>query len=179
MRQPSRPDTLFLASIEGPIGTMLLIHDSEERLNALDFHDYEARMRQLLMLQYGTQVALRRSSAPTAIAHAMAQYFAGDLAAIDQIPVASAGTTFQQEVWSALRAIPAGTTLSYGTLAQRLGRPKAFRAVGRANGANPISIVVPCHRLIGSDGSPTGYGGGIERKRWLLTHEGASFMPGR
>jgi methylated-DNA-[protein]-cysteine S-methyltransferase len=81
---------------------------------------------------------------------------------------------FQREVWKQLRAITAGTTTSYGRLAALLGRSKAMRAVGMANGANPIGIVVPCHRVIGMDGSLTGYGGGIERKRWLLAHEGVS-----
>jgi methylated-DNA-[protein]-cysteine S-methyltransferase len=87
----------------------------------------------------------------------------------------TAGTSFQREVWAALRKIRPGTTLSYGALAQQLGRPTSVRAVGLANGANPVAIVVPCHRVIGADASLTGYGGGIERKKWLLTHEGATF----
>src|SRR5262249_23027417 len=89
--------------------------------------------------------------------------------------VATRGTIFQREVWAALRRIPVGATLSYGALARELGRPRAIRAVGLANGANPIGIVVPCHRVIGSNASLTGYGGGIERKRWLLEHEGVRF----
>jgi methylated-DNA-[protein]-cysteine S-methyltransferase len=93
------------------------------------------------------------------------------LDAIDGLAVAARGTDFQRSVWRALRRIPCGETTSYGALAQRIGRPTAVRAVGHANGANPVSIVVPCHRVIGSDGSLTGYGGGIERKRWLLAHE--------
>ncbi|HEX7389242.1 MAG TPA: methylated-DNA--[protein]-cysteine S-methyltransferase, partial [Acidiphilium sp.] len=101
-------------------------------------------------------------------------YFAGDLAAVDTITVRAAGTGFQHRVWTALRTIPPGTTTSYGELAARLGVPKASRAVGLANGANPISIVVPCHRVIGADGRLTGYGGGIERKAWLLDHEAHS-----
>ena len=95
--------------------------------------------------------------------------------AIDEIPVQTGGTPFQSNVWRALRAIPAGTTLSYGRMAHRLKCPLAVRAVGFANGSNPISLVIPCHRLIGSDGSLTGYGGGLERKRWLLEHEGVRF----
>ena len=91
------------------------------------------------------------------------------------MPVETTGTLFQREVWAALRIIPPGTTLSYGAMAQKLGRPKAVRAVGLANGANPIAIVVPCHRLIGADASLTGYGGGVDRKWWLLVHEGAAF----
>jgi methylated-DNA-[protein]-cysteine S-methyltransferase len=87
------------------------------------------------------------------------------------LPVQTAGTLFQREVWRALREIPCGSTVSYGKLAQQIGRPAAIRAVGLANGSNPIGVVVPCHRVIGADGSLTGYGGGIERKRWLLAHE--------
>jgi O-6-methylguanine DNA methyltransferase len=97
-------------------------------------------------------------------------YFAGDLTAFD-LPLAPVGTPFQQRVWSALVEIPFGETVSYGSLATRLGRPGAARAVGLANGSNPISIIIPCHRVIGSDGRLTGYGGGIDRKAWLLDHE--------
>jgi methylated-DNA-[protein]-cysteine S-methyltransferase len=86
-----------------------------------------------------------------------------------------AGTSFQRSVWAALRTIRCGETTSYGRLAAMLGRPKAMRAVGMANGSNPVSIIVPCHRVIGADSSLTGYGGGVERKRWLLQHEGAVF----
>eukprot|EP01035_Chromulina_nebulosa_P066292 gene66292-90729_t len=103
---------------------------------------------------------------------ALSRYFAGDLAQLDGITCHIPGTPFQNKVWTALRTIPAGTTLSYGTLAAQLGVPTAMRAVGHANGANPLSVVVPCHRLIGANGSLTGYGGGLERKRWLLMHEG-------
>jgi methylated-DNA-[protein]-cysteine S-methyltransferase len=103
----------------------------------------------------------------------MKNYFAGELGAIDDLPVKTAGTPFQRAVWSALREIPLGATESYGKLAERIGRPTAVRAVGLANGSNPIGIVVPCHRVIGANGSLTGYGGGMERKRWLLEHEKA------
>ena len=98
----------------------------------------------------------------------MDRYFAGDVEAIDDIPVQTAGTPFQRSVWNELRNIPSGAAVSYGKLAEQIARPKAVRAVGLANGSNPIGIVVPCHRVIGSDGSLTGYGGGLERKRWLL-----------
>jgi len=104
----------------------------------------------------------------------MRAYFKGDLDVIDKLPVATTGTAFQQAVWRALRKIKRGQTISYAELARRIGKPKAVRAVGLANGQNPISIVVPCHRVIGSDGSLTGYGGGLERKHWLLKHEGVS-----
>jgi methylated-DNA-[protein]-cysteine S-methyltransferase len=172
------PQTFFIDRVTSPVGTMLLIHDPEERLRALDFHDFEARMRQLLKLHYGKDggdFVLKSRETPTAIRRALADYFVGDLTAIDAIPVATAGTSFQREVWAALREIRPGTTMSYGVLAQRLGRPNSARAVGLANGANPIAIVVPCHRVIGADASLTGYGGGADRKRWLLAHEGFVF----
>src|SRR5690606_33432318 len=104
-------------------------------------------------------------------------YLAGDLLAIDTVPVRMAGTPFQQRVWDALRRIPAGTTVSYGELASRIGAPTASRAVGMANGANPIPLVVPCHRVIGANGKLTGFGGGMERKRWLLAHEAVNAPP--
>ena len=100
------------------------------------------------------------------------RYFAGDRDALDTIRVELNGTEFQKRVWQALRRIPSGTTISYAELARRVGSVAAVRAVGAANGANPVAIIVPCHRVIGSDGSLTGYGGGLERKQWLLAHEG-------
>ena len=178
MPSPTLPRTFFIDRFESPIGTVLFIHDPEERVRALDFHDFEARMRRLLRLHYGrdgTDFVVASRTAPSAIRQALAGYFAGDLTAIDAIPVATAGTSLQREVWVALRKIRAGTTISYGALARELGRPKSVRAVGLANGANPVAIVVPCHRVIGTDASLTGYGGGIDRKIWLLTHEGAAF----
>jgi methylated-DNA-[protein]-cysteine S-methyltransferase len=110
---------------------------------------------------------------PGLYSNALEAYFAGDFEPIAKIKVRTAGTPFQQQVWSALCEIPAGTTLSYGQLAAKLGNPSASRAVGRANGLNPVAIVVPCHRVIGANGSLTGFGGGIERKKWLLDHEAA------
>ena len=97
-------------------------------------------------------------------------YFAGELLDFD-LPLAPCGTAFQQRVWSALREIPYGEVVSYGAIAKRVGAPAAVRAVGAANGRNPVAIVIPCHRVVGADGSLTGYGGGLERKRWLLQHE--------
>jgi methylated-DNA-[protein]-cysteine S-methyltransferase len=105
----------------------------------------------------------------------LAAYFAGDFAVIDAVPVMTAGTSFQRQVWAALRKIRPGTTLGYGALASNWDIRSQARAVGLANGANPIAIVVPCHRVIGADAGLTGYGGGIDRKKWLLTHEGAAF----
>jgi methylated-DNA-[protein]-cysteine S-methyltransferase len=107
------------------------------------------------------------------VTDALQAYFAGELARLNDITCATAGTPFQRMVWGALRTIPPGRTLSYGALAARLDRPSAARAVGLANGANPISVVIPCHRLVGANGALTGYGGGLGRKRWLLAHEGA------
>ncbi len=102
----------------------------------------------------------------------LATYFAGEAIAFT-VPLQLQGTAFQQRVWQALQAIPHGTTISYGELARRIGQPTAARAVGLANRGNPVSIIVPCHRVIGANGDLTGYAGGLERKRWLLTHEGA------
>ncbi len=104
---------------------------------------------------------------------ALEAYFAGEVSAIDALAVDPGGTEFQQEVWARLRHIPAGRTASYAEIARRIGRPQAVRAVGMANARNPVSIVIPCHRVIAADGSLHGYGGGLDRKRWLLAHEGA------
>jgi len=177
MATPVTPQTLYADRLESAIGTLLLIHDREGHMRALDFHDFESRMRRLLRFHYGAEgndFAIEDCAAPTAIRRAISDYFLGDLCAIDSIPVTTGGTSFQREVWAALRTIQAGTTLSYGALARQLGRPKSVRAVGLANAANPVAIVVPCHRVIGTDGSLTGYGGGISRKRWLLVHEGVA-----
>jgi methylated-DNA-[protein]-cysteine S-methyltransferase len=135
-------------------------------------------MRRLLRLHYGESgFRLEPARNPNGLTFAISSYFAGELTAIDILPVQTAGTPFQREVWRALREITCGTTVSYAKLAERIGRPNAVRAVGLANGSNPIGIVVPCHRVIGSNGSLTGYGGGIERKRWLLEHESGQSMP--
>ena len=102
------------------------------------------------------------------------RYFDGDLDVLDSVAVEFNGTPFQKQVWQALRRIQSGSTISYAELAHRIGNPSAIRAVGTANGANPVAVIVPCHRVIGSDGSLTGYGGGLERKQWLLSHEGVA-----
>jgi methylated-DNA-[protein]-cysteine S-methyltransferase len=107
---------------------------------------------------------------------ALAAYFGGKLIAPQMLAAAPLGTPFQRQVWTALRRIPAGRTISYAELASWIGRPTAVRAVASANGDNPLPIVVPCHRVIGADGSLTGYGGGLERKRWLLQHERALLL---
>lgn len=162
---------LKLDSRPSPVGTMLIVSDDQGRLRALDFEDYEARMHELLRLHYGAAVSLSHGAAPACILQALEAYFAGDAAPLSAIRTQTAGTPFQRAVWRALMDIPAGKTESYGEMARRLGKPGASRAVGLANGANPISIVVPCHRVIGASGKLTGYGGGLWRKQWLLEHE--------
>jgi methylated-DNA-[protein]-cysteine S-methyltransferase len=171
------PETFHLDRLPTPIGTALLVTDAGGVLRALDWEEYEPRMKQLLRLQCGV-VILRDGQAPEGIRAALTAYFQGDLDRLGAIEWRVAGTPFQRTVWNALAKIPAGTTMSYGALAARLGMPKSVRAVGHANGANPLSVVVPCHRLIGAAGSLVKYGGGLERKRWLLAHEGV-VLPGR
>jgi methylated-DNA-[protein]-cysteine S-methyltransferase len=165
------PESFNLDRLPTPIGTALLVTDADGLLRALDWEDYEPRMRQLLRLQYGV-VELKEAPAPRQLCTALTGYFKGNLDRLAEIEWRIAGTPFQQKVWNALPKIPAGTTLSYGALAARIEVPRAVRAVGHANGSNPISVVLPCHRLIGSSGSLVKYGGGLERKRWLLRHEG-------
>src|SRR5690348_13103618 len=162
---------LFVDRMPSPIGTLLLVW-RENALRALDFGDNKERFERILRIAYAG-ASLEPARAPAAIRNPIEAYFQGDLMAIDAVAVEANGTSFQQQVWTALRQIPAGTTMSYGELATRIGRQGASRAVGLANGSNPVGIVVPCHRVIGSNGALTGYGGGIERKRWLLEHEGS------
>lgn len=161
---------LQLDYIDSPIGTILIVVDGEQ-LCSLDFADYEQRMMTLLLRRYGP-IRLAQTIDLCGFSSRIRDYFAGDYRCLDAIPVSTDGTAFQQQVWSTLRTIPPGTTINYGEIAARLGKPGAYRAVGGANALNPIPIVLPCHRVIGADASLTGYGGGIERKRWLLQHEG-------
>ncbi len=159
-------------SVPSPIGALVIVADAEGRLCAAEFADHHGRLEKSLRLQFGAgRYELTQARDPAGLSTAISAYFAGDLGAIDDLPVAAGGTEFQRRVWEALRRIPGGATTSYPALAQKIGRPAAVRAVGTANGANPVSVVVPCHRVIGTGGSLTGYGGGIERKRWLLAHE--------
>jgi O-6-methylguanine DNA methyltransferase len=158
-----------------PICPLLLVMDDDGILRALEFADHESRMERLLREHYGS-FTLQKGEAPASITRALQAYFEGNLNALEEVRTATGGTPFQREVWNALREIPAGTTISYGELARRLGRTGASRAVGTANGANPVPIVVPCHRVIGADGTLTGYGGGLAHKKWLLDHE-ARFAP--
>lgn len=156
--------------IDSPIGDILIVVD-DERLCSLDYADYEPRMMTLLQRRYG-QINLVQTIDPHGFSSRIRAYLAGDYRCLDEIPVNTGGTNFQQEVWSALRTIPPGTTVAYGELAAKLGRPTAYRAVGGTNALNPIAIVLPCHRVVGANASLTGYAGGIERKQWLLRHEG-------
>ncbi|WP_461357542.1 methylated-DNA--[protein]-cysteine S-methyltransferase [Bradyrhizobium sp. USDA 4454] len=163
--------TFNLDRLTTPIGTALLVTDDDGVLRALDWDDYEGRMLELLRLHHGA-VTLRDGRAPAAMRRALGGYFNGDLDRLTDVAWRVVGTPFQRKVWHALPTIPPGTTMSYGALAAKLNTPNAMRAVGHANGSNPISVVVPCHRLIGANGSLVKYGGGLERKRWLLHHEG-------
>ena len=166
------PLRLLTDQLDTPIGEMILLADHAGNLRAVEWTDNEERLQKSLRLHYGRNgFKLEPANNPSGLTDVMKRYFEGELAAINALPVQTPGTPFQREVWRALRGIPHGTTISYGQLAAQIGRPNAVRAVGLANGANPIGVVVPCHRVIGSNGSLTGYGGGLERKRWLLNHE--------
>jgi len=167
------PETLTLDRVATPVGEVLLVTDGEGAVRALDFSDYEPRMMRLLG-RHSPGFGLTEGRAPEAVRRAVEAYFSGDLRALDGVAVKTGGTAFQTAVWAALRAIPAGETRSYGQLAAAIGSPKAVRAAGLANGQNPVAVIVPCHRVIGANGTLTGYAGGLERKRWLLAHEGVS-----
>ena len=161
---------LLIDTIQSEIGDIVVVCDGES-LCALDYGEYESRMTACLAARYG-EFHLAEADDPLGISSRIRAYLAGGLDALDDLAVDAGGTGFQRRVWSALRKIPMGTTVSYGGLAERLGKPTASRAVGLANSLNPVAIVVPCHRVIGADGRLTGYAGGLERKRWLLEHEG-------
>jgi methylated-DNA-[protein]-cysteine S-methyltransferase len=156
--------------IASPIGQLTLVARND-LLIAVDFESEDFAHRWLTR-RFGP-LRMEDHDDPAGAASALRAYFDGELAALDRVPVDPGGTEFQREIWSALRAIPIGTTISYSRLATRVGRPSAVRAVGAANGSNPIPVIIPCHRVIAADGTLCGYGGGIDRKRWLLAHEGA------
>jgi methylated-DNA-[protein]-cysteine S-methyltransferase len=161
---------LDLSNHESPLGDLIAAWNAD-RLCALAFTEHWPIVERALTrrgLGISTGTAARRP-----LQQRLDGYFAGVLDALDDLPIDPHGTDFQRAVWSALRSIRAGGTVSYGELARRIGAPTAVRAVGAANGANPIWLVIPCHRAIGADGRLTGYAGGLERKRWLLEHEGA------
>lgn len=164
--------TLLIDGFDSPIGPVHVVSDGRS-LCALDFGDPAERLLPLLAARFGG-AAVRDADDPLGLASRARAWFAGDLSAFDGVPVDGGGTAFQRRVWAELCRIPCGTTTSYGALAVRLGLPKASRAVGAANGRNPVAIVVPCHRVVGADGGLCGYAGGVERKRWLLAHERAA-----
>ena len=166
---------MHVAEIESPIGA-LLVAIRDRRVCALEYADHRMRLQEIFAARFGA-VRLRPETTPDDAAFArevgarLADYFAGRVEALQDIPVDAGGTDFQRRVWAELRRIPVGTTWSYAELARRIGNPKAMRAVGLANSKNPVAMIVPCHRVVGADGSLTGYAGGIDRKRWLLHHE--------
>lgn len=164
---------LTLAHVPSPLGTLLLVTDGGAgQLRALDFEDHTPRLRRLLQRQVrGDVTELPSRPAPASIEGSLRAYFAGELDALVTVVLAAFGTPFQKRVWRELRAIPSGSTTTYGDVARAIGQPTASRAVGLANGSNPVALVIPCHRVIGASGSLTGYGGGLDRKRWLLAHE--------
>jgi len=164
------PRAFFLDRLKTPIGELKLITDDRGALRLVGWYDDGDRYTAMLKRWHG-ELTLTEKKDSFGRTRAMKDYFDGDVQVLDTLPVASAGTPFQKTVWKALRRIPAGETWSYGQLARHIGDPTASRAVGLANGSNPIGIVVPCHRVIGANGTLTGYGGGLPRKKWLLEHE--------
>jgi methylated-DNA-[protein]-cysteine S-methyltransferase len=160
------PEALRFTYYESPVGRLLLAGD-DAALHTLSFPGGHKA--------FGPKPEWRRAEAPFAEAkRQLAAYFGGELQGFD-LPLAFSGTAFQNKVWRALLQIPYGETRSYGWLAARIGRPSASRAVGAANGANPLPVIVPCHRVIGASGALTGFGGGIETKKHLLDLEGAAY----
>ncbi|HEY3637156.1 MAG TPA: methylated-DNA--[protein]-cysteine S-methyltransferase [Rhizomicrobium sp.] len=163
-------DMFYFDRIKSPVGDVVIVVDQAGAMRILYFDDDKERWRRAFERYYpGAKLSAKRD--PSGHSTTLRAYFKGDMEALDRIPVVFEGTPFQNKVWNALCKIPIGETTSYGALAKKIGEPKAVRAVGLANGSNPISLVVPCHRVIGSNGSLTGYGGGLPRKKWLLEHE--------
>ncbi len=169
--KPCLVTELLVDTVDSPIGDVLLAA-ADGKLIGLEFAQVRERFDADLKSRFG-DCTLKNWRNPFGFSDRIRAYFRGDLRALDDIPADGGGTPFERRVWAALRDIPAGATRSYSELARAVGRPNAVRAVGMINGRNPVSIVVPCHRVIGKDGSLTGYGGGLDRKRWLLQHEGA------
>lgn len=174
---PARPpETLTVERYASPIDGLWLAVDEAQVLRMLHFDRAEEDFLHSVGRSYPkARILMGRVAA--SVRDSLDAYFAGDLAALARIPTSAVGSDFQHSVWAELKQIPHGETRSYGALARKLGKPDASRAVGLANGSNPIAVVVPCHRVIGADGSLTGFGGGLPRKKWLLEHEGAHFVP--
>ena len=164
-------DTITFATTDSPIGK-LTVAARGSKVCLVHFGPISQSVRAALTAWY-PEAKVEPGDDPGRVVSVLARYFDGELTSLDEVEVDLDGTPFQQRVWNALRTVAAGTTTSYAQLAGRVGAPAAVRAVGAANGANPVAVVLPCHRIIGSNGSLTGYGGGLDRKRWLLQHEGA------
>jgi len=160
--------------IDSPLGSMC-VFQREGSVVALEFEGRRRVCVDRLERRFG-RIQIEAVTPAPALARSFADYFGGNVAALDAVPVDVAGGPFERRVWRALRGIPAGRPMSYGALAKKLGRPTAARAVGRAAGANPVAVIIPCHRVVGASGSLTGYAGGLERKRRLLDHEAAHGM---
>lgn len=165
---------LWIDEFDSALGTILLVSDGVA-VRALDYIDYRDRMERLLRLHYGS-FELEPAADPGGASSAVKAYLRGSLRALDNVPVNTGGTDFQRRVWARLREIPIGSTITYGEIAREFGMQNGSRAVGLANGSNPVAIIVPCHRVIGASGKLTGYAGGLERKQWLLAHEGATLF---
>jgi len=168
---------LARCTVGTPIGPLYVVANESAvvGLEFADSHERRGALERHLERWHGPH-ELREAADPAGAATRLARYFAGERGALDEQPVEIRGTEFQRRVWKALRGIRAGETWTYTQLADHIGQPDARRAVGAANGANPIALFVPCHRVIAADGTLWGYGGGLERKRWLLAHEGARFV---
>jgi len=162
---------LALSHLDSPVGRLVFAAD-ESTLHALEFFETEEQLRAKLERSL-PEARFEKGAAPRFVIDALSAYFSGDVAALEGVRAEGAGTPFQRKVWAALRTVPPGRTTSYRAIAGAIGHPKAVRAVGAANGQNPIALVVPCHRVIAADGTLCGYGGGLWRKEWLLRHEGA------
>lgn len=162
---------LTITTCPSPLGTLRLVAD-DRALRLVEYHEEDRADRQLerLVRGLGVDPVVGGNAILEQAIGELTEYFAGDRTEFNT-PVAPIGTTFQQRVWDELLRIPAGQTASYAAIARRLAQPTATRAVGAANGANPISILIPCHRVVNTGGALGGYGGGLRRKRWLLDHE--------
>ena len=172
----SATPVLLIDQTQTPIGLTHLISDEQGALRAVFWDDYLPRLEALLTQWFPRGYRLQSARDHAGFTSALNAYMDGELSALDNLRVKTSGTPFQEIVWRALRQIPVGTAISYGELARRIGNASASRAVGLANGANPVGIVIPCHRVIGANRALTGYGGGLHRKRWLLEHEGCNLQ---
>jgi len=161
--------TLFLSTVQTPLGPMIIAsHDGG--VCALEFESGWPRTERRLR-RGAHSIELGTDADPCGVADCLRAYFAGELTAFDRLPLDPPGTEFDRRVWDALREILPGSTITYRELAHRVGCDRGFRAVGAANGRNPLALAVPCHRVVGASGDLRGYAGGLERKRWLLAHE--------